>query len=251
MHNPMSMAGRRVLVTGASSGIGRAAALLLSQLGAKVIVSGRDADRLRETFDALEGDGHHQYVFDVGQGDSATSWIKEVAKEVGPLHGLAHCAGIQGFQPIRVVSASQLEEMYRVNTISAAMLLKGFQAPGCFEPPASVVLVASTAAIMAAPANGGYGATKAGLIALARTFAIELVPKKIRVNCVAPAIVMTEMVERTRTLMSPEAFESMLQTHPWGPGEPIDVANAIAFLLSDASKWVTGTSLVLDGGHSA
>lgn len=249
--NPMLMKGVNLLVTGASSGIGRATAILLSHLGANVTIVGRNRDRLQTTYDAMAEGNHRLETFDLIDGDQIPAWVLKLVSNAGPFGGLAHCAGIQSLTPLRVMTTAKLEEMYRANTISAAMLLRGFQQTGCYVSPASVVFVSSTAGVLAVPANTAYGASKAALLSLARSFAIELASKRIRVNCVIPALVETEMVKHTRATMTQELFQAAVDRHPLGIGEPSDVANAIAFLLSDASKWITGTSILLDGGLSA
>lgn len=251
MHNPLAMPDWPIMVTGASSGIGRATAILLSQLGARLFLVGRDAERLQETVSRMEGTGHQAEVFDLSTGDAILPWFREVAGRCGPFRGLAHCAGIQSFHPLRILSTATLEKLYRVNTVSAALLTRAFQQPLGFQAPASIVLVASTAANLAVPANAGYGASKAAVMSMTRSFAIELVDKGIRVNCVVPGLTDTEMVQRAKEGMTPELFQGMVDKHPLGLGLPLDVAHAIAFLMADTARWITGTSLVVDGGLSA
>jgi NAD(P)-dependent dehydrogenase (short-subunit alcohol dehydrogenase family) len=248
--NPMTLEGRTILVTGASAGIGLSTSRLLAELGATVIMAGRNAERLNELRESLPEGKHITTVYDFEDSNGIRDWFAGLAGTTGPITGLVHCAGIQQFVPLRVMSAALLERMYRVNTVSAALLLKSFAGQGVADPRASIVFISSTAALLAVPANGAYGASKAALISLARTFAIELVAKGIRVNCVAPALVDTNMVEASRNAMPAELFQSMVDKHPMGIGKPEDVAHAIAFLLSGASRWITGQTLVLDGGLS-
>ena len=250
MKNPMEMTGRLIMVTGGSTGIGRATAILLSQLGARVIVVGRDRERLDETLGLLAGEGHLAEEFDFEMVNDIASWVQSVVKRTGPFYGLAHCAGIQYFLPLQVVSADAMESMYRVNTVSAALLVKALTMVGACTKPASFVFISSTAAILGVPANAIYGATKSALMSLCRSLAIELVDRGIRINCVAPGLVETEMVQRSRDIMPPELFDGMVEKHPMGIGQPDDVANGIVFLLADTSRWITGQTLVLDGGLS-
>ncbi|AMV18183.1 SDR family NAD(P)-dependent oxidoreductase [Planctomyces sp. SH-PL14] len=252
MTNPMGMAGRTVLVTGASSGIGRAAAILLSRVGGRVVLVGRDRTRLDETLSAMEGTGHLVFETDLRQADSIPAWMHTVVAESGPLDGLVHSAGNQITVPIRVMDSRLFDKHMDINVHAAGMLIRGFQQAGCFNPAgSSVVLLASTAALAGVPGNSVYAASKGAVISLARALAMELVPKKIRVNCVAPALVRTEMFERYRQSVSEEQRQRYEAVHPLGLGEPEDVANAIVFLLAGTGRWITGTTLVVDGGLTA
>ena len=252
MINPMDLTGRRILVTGASSGIGREAAILLSRLGAGVIVSGRDAVRLERTFEQLEGSGHHMAVFDIAHLDQIPGWIKSLATTHGVLNGVAHSAGIHNAIPLRVLGPPALDEMMRVNVHSAAMIARGFRQKGCRAPESgSIVFLASVAGMVGEPGISAYSASKSALIGLARSLAMELAPENIRVNCVAPGFVQSEMAERLKQVLTPEQFSAVEKNHPIGIGTVRDVANGIAFLLGDCSRWITGTSLVIDGGYTA
>lgn len=248
--NPTDMSGKTILITGASSGLGRDAAILLSQLGARIVMNGRDERRLADTHGLLHGDGHVSSPYDMNDVDGILPWLQNVSAAHGPLDGFAHFAGIQIDAPLRLVNPAIMERLYRVNTISAVMLLRGFQSPGVHAGCGSVVFVSSTAARTACVSNGPYGGTKAALEALARTFSIELLGKRIRVNCVVPALVETEMAEQAKSRIGQEAFDRVVQAHPLGLGRPRDISNAVAFLLSNASSWITGSTLIVDGGFT-
>jgi NAD(P)-dependent dehydrogenase (short-subunit alcohol dehydrogenase family) len=250
MKNPMDMSGKRVMVTGAGSGIGRATAILLSELGASLVLVGRDAEKLMVTSHRLATRDFAIEPFDLAKPDEIVEWMRNLAAHHGRLDGLVHSAGIQTFNPLRSITVKAFERLLTSNTVSSAMLIKGMQFTDCGADQASVVVLASTAAILGTPANGLYGASKAAVMSLVRTFALEAVERNIRINAVAPALVETEMVQRNRELMTEAAFQGMVEKHPMGIGRPDDVANAIVFLLSDAARWITGTTLVVDGGLS-
>lgn len=250
-YNPLDLSGRTVLVTGASSGIGRATALYLSRLGAKVIATGRDRDRVQETVDALTGDGHLGTCCDLGEVAAIPGWLKSLCAEVGGLHGIAHCAGIQATKPIRLADAAFIEQALMTNLGSALMLAQAFRQKGCHAPAASLVLVSSSAALRTAPGNTVYAASKGGIVAATKGLGVELLRDGIRVNCVAPAMVETEMSARFRQALSEENYQRVVDMHPLGVGQPDDVAGAIAFLLADTGRWITGSTLCVDGGFLA
>jgi NAD(P)-dependent dehydrogenase (short-subunit alcohol dehydrogenase family) len=249
----MDLSDQTAIVTGASSGIGRATAILLSELGAKIVLTGRDEARLRDTMAQLQGDGHRVEPLDLAASiDQIPAWIKSIAAEVGPISGLAHCAGIHMQRPLRMLDWVRFEEIQRINVTTAVMLAKGLRQKGCFpDSGGSIVLLSSVAGMVGQPGITAYAASKSALLGVCRCLALELAPEKLRVNCVAPGMVRTEMAEQMFRSLSPEQIAAIEAAHPLGFGEPRDVANAIAFLLSGASKWMTGSVLAMDGGYTA
>jgi NAD(P)-dependent dehydrogenase (short-subunit alcohol dehydrogenase family) len=250
MFNPLDMTGRRFLVTGASSGIGAATGLLLAKLGGRVVLAGRSEERLAAVKAELPGDGHVAESFDLGDIDAIPPWMARLAT-VGPFHGVAHCAGVQALRPLRVTDAAFVEEVMRLNVASAISIGRGFRQRGVAAKPASLVLVSSTAGMTGQAGNVAYTASKGAIIAAAKGLAMELVRDGIRVNAVAPALVRTPMSEKSMRIWSPEQLAAVEAIHPMGFGTAEDVANAIAFLLADTAKWITGTTLVVDGGYTA
>lgn len=251
MTSPFTLTGRRILVTGASAGIGRATALILADLGAQVVVNGRNRERLAATLAALPGDGHATAAFDLADCDAIPGWIKELAAD-GPLSGIAHCAGTQSSKPVRGVDVAYFDQLMHANLLSALALARGLRQKGCCAGDGgAMVLVASVAAFIGQPGNVVYAASKGGLVAAARGLAMELLRDRIRVNCVAPAMVETEMMERFRQTTTKEQFDQIVAAHPMGFGKPDNVGNAIAFLLSEAACWINGVCLPVDGGYLA
>ncbi len=249
--NPMDLSGRTILVTGASSGIGRETAVLLSQLNARLVLTGRNEERLTATLSALHSDGHRAEPFDLSRSEEIPKWVQGVAAQVGPLHGIVHAAGKYAAVPIRFVSERGVDDLVRTNLYSAIMLARGFSQKNCHVPGGSLVFLSSVAAFAAKPAISVYAATKSALLGMTKSLAVELAPQRIRVNCVAPGVVETEMQNELRSVMTDEQMDELRRAHPLGFGTPRDVANAIAFLLAETGRWMTGATLVLDGGYSA
>ncbi|KAA0579329.1 SDR family oxidoreductase [Azospirillum sp. Sh1] len=250
-YNPMDLTGRRILVTGASAGIGRATAVMLSRLGARLVLNGRDEERLAETADQLEGDDHAIAPFDLSDLEAVPGWVKGLCADDAPFDGIAHCAGIQTLRPIRIFSAAFFDEVMRANLGSALALARGLRQKGCHADRAAMALISSTAATAASPGNVVYAASKGGIIAAAKGLAVELLSDGIRVNCVVPSIVETELIERGKQKLTAEQYEHLRTLQPLGFGHPDDIAHMIAYLLADTSRWMTGSIVTVDGGRTA
>jgi NAD(P)-dependent dehydrogenase (short-subunit alcohol dehydrogenase family) len=249
--NPMDLTGRTILVTGGSSGIGRGTAIRLSELGARVIIAGRNPQRLQETLSSLAGDGHLIQEFDLTQVDDIPEWLTKLAAGAGPLDGIVHCAGIAPLKPLRILTVKVIRETMNINVEAAFMLARGFRRNNVCRSGGSLVLISSVAALRGNSGQSAYAASKGAIISLTKTLAVELTSDHLRVNCVVPAFVETPMYEAFKRSQPEDQHSQTVSRHPLGVGKPVDVANAIAFLLSDAARWITGESLVVDGGYLA
>jgi NAD(P)-dependent dehydrogenase (short-subunit alcohol dehydrogenase family) len=251
MANPLDLSGKTILVTGASGGIGRSAAVLLSRLGGRVIVTGRNTVALEETA-AMSDRCHRVTAFDLANLEEIPAWLAALVEEAGPLDALVHCAGAASMLPLRALRLEHLDQVMRVNFYSAAVLTREFARKRAHREGASIVFVASVAGMLGAPARAAYSASKGALIAFARSAAIELAKSGIRVNCIAPSYVRTDMYEKSTVSLTPEQMNSLLEnTQPLGLGTPEDVAHAIAFLVAATGRWITGSVLAVDGGYAA
>ncbi len=247
----MDLKERTILVTGASSGIGRETSILLSQLGARLILVARSIERLKETHERLEGSGHSIEPFDLTAINDIPSWLKGITSEVGALDGLVHCAGIYTILPIRLLHAQHTEEVMRINVSAAIGLAKAFRQKGVGSSGGSLVFLSSVMGLVGEPGVVAYAASKGALIAMTKSLAMELARDKIRVNCVAPGYVKTEMTEKQEQSLTSEQFAAIEAMHPLGIGTALDIAHSIAFLLADTGRWITGTTLIVDGGYTA
>ena len=239
------------MVTGASSGIGRATAIYASRLGARLVICGRNSDRLSAVLAELHGSNHVAKIFDFAQVDQIVSWLKSVCSEVGPLNGLAHCAAVQATRPIQAIDTKFVTEVLTQNLGAALILAQAFRLKTCHAPQASLVYVSSSAALRTAPGNVVYAASKGGIVSAVKGLGVELVRDGVRVNAVAPAMVDTPMSAQFREVLSEENFQKVIAMHPLGFGRPEDVAASINFLLADTARWITGSVLCVDGGFLA
>lgn len=251
MRNPLELTGRTFLVTGGSSGIGLASAILLSQLGARVVLASRSEQRLSAARQQLEGSNHLIEPVDFSSSQDLVGWVKAIVAKTGPLHGIVHCAGVQAIRPLRLLAEAEIDSILRVNVSSAIILAKGFRVRGMHAKGASIVYISSVMGMVGAAGRVAYCASKSALSSLIKSLALELAPEDIRVNSVAPGFVRTSMLDDAEAAMGSEQLGNIEKAHPLGFGEPNDVANAIAFLVADTGRWITGTTLVVDGGYTA
>jgi len=251
--NPIfNLNNKNIIITGASSGIGRQCAIAFSQLGANVILIARNEERLKATFDKLEKGNHLIISQDITKYDKLEQIIKYSVEKVGRISGFVHSAGIEMTLPLRSMQPSYYEKMFSVNVIAGFELAKSISKKRYLnEKGASFVFISSVMGILGQAGKIGYCASKGALISGGKAIALELAKKNIRVNCVLPGVVETEMTDKMFNNLPEESKETIMGMHPLGLGKPEDIVNACAFLLSDGSRWITGTNLIVDGGYSA
>lgn len=240
--NPFSLDGKTILVTGASSGIGRGIAIACSKMGASVVISGRNEHRLKETFLQMEG-SPQIIVADLTNPEEVDNLVNNVPK----LDGVAHCAGIGERVLCRNITEHDVDLMMNVNFKVPVMLQTKLLRKKVLNKNASIVFVASIANESPSIGNSLYAASKGALIAYANCLQLELAPRGIRVNCISPAMVWTDLIFKGGiTEEELRRDESLYPLKRYG--KPEDIANLAIYLLSDASAWMTGSNVKITGG---
>lgn len=249
MFNPFSLKGKTILVTGASSGIGRGIAVECSKMGAQLVLNGRNTTRLKETYDALSGDGHKMIVSDLSTQEGITNLVNEAPD----LNGCVHSAGIPKICGIKHIERELLEEIINVNEVAPILLTSSLLKKKKLQKGSSIVFIASISGVCVANVGESpYSATKGGLSGFTKGAALELSAQGTRVNTICPALVPTSILKLSNEMFSEEQLkETMYGRYPLKRvGTPEDIANGAIYLLSDASSWVTGINLVIDGGYT-
>lgn len=251
MFNLVDLTNKHILVTGASSGIGMEIAILVSKLGARVSLVGRKKETLENVLSKLEGNYHYLYEFDVTNFSEVDHLVSSVVENSGLIDGFVHSAGIEMTRPLKMLKVNHYKDVFDVNTISALEMTRVVTKNGNISNEASIIFISSIVGLLGQAGKTAYSASKGALIAASKCLALELASKGIRVNTILPALVETEMSSKLLETMSEESKINILKMHPLGFGKAIDIANSTAFLLSPASKWITGVEFIIDGGYSA
>jgi len=237
---PFNLTSKLILVTGSSSGIGRAVALACAEAGAHVVLHGRDPDRLQAVWQALPGTGHQVLQGDLQDQDQ----VMALGDHCPNLHGVVHCAGIDGVAPMRLVQSAMLQRVFQVNYMAPVTLTQRLLIKKKIQPGGSIVFMSSIAAHTGRAGVGPYSGSKAALLGTMRPLALEVAKHGIRVNALCPGIVRTPIFSGQEQWLTEEVEKS----YPLGLGEPEDVAHAAVFFLADASRKITGASFSIAGG---
>jgi len=248
MYNPFSLEGKTILVTGASSGIGRGTAIECSKMGAKVVLTARNVERLNETLKLMEGEGH--VILDGNL--TVEAELNSILERMPALNGVVHCAGVSQIKLVKFLDKGFIQGVFDVNVFAPLTLNTALLKKKKIKKNSSIVFISSISGVYASQVGeAGYGATKAALVGYAKSAAIELAVQGTRVNCIHPGVVETPLLNVSNGTFSEEDLENLKKKYPLKRfGQPVDVARCVVYLLSDASSWMTGSNLLLDGGFT-
>ena len=243
-YNPFSLSNKTVLITGASSGIGRSIAIECSKMDANVVITARNKERLESTFNLLEGENHSIIIADLSSEDG----IKKIINNCPSLDGIVHCAGVGDRTLLKMVKEKDLERVMKINFEAPVLLQKEILKNKLINNNSSIIFIASRAPFAPTIGNGIYAASKGAIISYSKVLGLELAPKKIRVNCICPAMVWTELIEKD-SLITGINYREKEKEYPLGRyGRPEDIAYLAIYLLSDAAEWITGSCFDATGG---
>jgi NAD(P)-dependent dehydrogenase (short-subunit alcohol dehydrogenase family) len=246
MDSPFFLNNKTILVTGASSGIGRSIAITCSQMGAKVFITGRNEKRLTQTYIDLEGNGHEKVIADL----TDLTQLKNVVEQLPKLDGVVSNAGVVKSIITLASEPEDVNSMFKINTFAPINLIQFLLQAKKLNKNSSIVFISSISGIYCGYIGGSlYGSTKAALNGFTKALALEVASRGIRVNTINPGMVDTNLLAETS--ISQEQLDEDIKNYPLKRyGKPKDVAYAVVYLLSDAAEWVTGTSLLIDGGYT-
>lgn len=245
MHNPFSLEGKNILITGASSGIGRGICIDTSKMGANIHLMARNEERLIETLDQMEGKSHRYYVADLRNKDEIISLVDNLPL----LDGVVLCAGIIKTMPVKNINEDALEEIFNVNIMADIRMVSRMLKKKKLAKGASIIFISSVSTFNVKVGNSLYSATKGAVNSFAKAMALEVAKQEMRVNCIQPGFIPSNIL--SKGAIEEDAFlKYYAERHPLGFGTPSDIANTCIYLLSDAARWVTGSIFTIDGGYT-
>ena len=249
--NPFSLNGKKIVVTGASSGIGRQCAIDCSRMGATMVLVARNEERLKDTLSSLTDAGHSYVMADLSDSQNVCEAAKQINETIGKVDGIVNCAGISTTLPFKLVSREKLEEFMAANVYSAIEISRELSKVKFMNSGGSIIFMASIMGCVGDVGKTIYSMTKGALIAASRSLACELAKRQIRVNCISPGAILTPINENLPHMADPEKRSLLEDKHLLGLGLKSDIANGVIYLMSDASRWITGQNIVIDGGYTA
>ena len=245
------MKNKKILITGASSGLGRALSIELDKLGANLFLTGRSSNELDQTLSLLKNNNHQSFIYDLCDINNLSSLLTEAFNDDTPYDGFVHCAGVHTFFPINFLKKEHIQEAFDVNIIAPTLMIKEFSKKGNFNANSSIIFISSVMGVMGSSSLSIYSASKAAQVGLTKSLAVELSKKKIRVNSISASMLDSKILTKVKTKTSSDSFNEIEKKHLLGLGDYNDVVPSIVHYLSEDSNWVTGSNIFVDGGYSA
>lgn len=245
MYNPFTLDGKKILVTGASSGIGRGVCVDCSKMGATIHLTARNEVRLAETLSQMQGEGHQIHQVELCNQDDIVGLVDSLPC----LDGVVLCAGIIKTMPVKNISEDALEEIFNTNIMADIRLVSRLLKKKKLNKGASVIFISSVSTFNVKIGNSLYSATKGAVNSFAKAMALEVSKQNMRVNCIQPGFVPSRLLS-SGAIEEDSFLKFYAERHPLGFGTPTDIANTCIYLLSDASRWVTGSIFTIDGGYT-
>jgi NAD(P)-dependent dehydrogenase (short-subunit alcohol dehydrogenase family) len=243
--NPFSLESKTILVTGASSGIGRATAVECSKMGATMVITARNSERLQDTYQQLQGTSHRQIIADLNSEED----LRRLAEDAPELHGIVHNAGVTKTLPFKFINRKDFDVLMQTNFYAPVFITQYLQRQKKIRRESSIVFISSVATFSVDVGNAMYSATKGAVNSFVKVLAMEMSKQQIRLNTIQPGMVKTNILEAG--VISEEQLKETERKYPLGRfGNPEDIAYAAIYLLSDASCWMTGSNLIIDGGFT-
>jgi NAD(P)-dependent dehydrogenase (short-subunit alcohol dehydrogenase family) len=245
--NIFSLKGKKILITGASSGIGKQIAITLAEYGASLTLLGRDANRLNEVIDSLPENSHRKFSIDITDSIALTELVNNFVES---FDGIVFNAGIVEYLPIKFIKTDTIQKIFNINFNANVLLSQQLIKSKKINQNGSIVFISSLSSKLGVAGTALYASSKAALNTYSKVLATELAPKGVRSNCICPGIVRTSVIDQLKQLLSVSILEDSERSYPLGYNDPIDIAALVIYLLSDASKRMTGSELIIDGGYS-
>lgn len=247
----MNVANKTVVITGASSGIGKQCAIDISNSGANVVLIGRNKERLDDVYHNMTPGNHLLFQIDITEYEKLESVIEDAVSKLGKISGFVSSAGVESTVPLQVLNPEVYTKHFSINVIAGFELARIISRKKYInQEGASYIFISSVMSILGEKGKIAYCSSKSALVSGVKAMALELASKKIRANCVSPAMVETEMTGKMFQTLPDNFKKDIINRHPLGIGKPEDISNLVKFLLSDGSRWITGSNIVIDGGYS-
>ena len=247
----LDFSNKYILITGASSGLGRALSIELDGYGANLVLTGKNKLELQNTLNLLKGKNNIMFSHDLNEISQLPALLEKIFSNKIVYDGFVHCAGIHTFLPLNLLKLDDISAAFHVNVYAPFLIIKEFSKKKNFNPKASIVLISSVMASLGSSSLSVYSSSKAAQLGLVKSLAVELAKKEIRVNSISASLLASKILDKVKTKTSKNSFHEIENKHLLGLGSYDDVIPSIVHLLSDRSFWITGSNMIVDGGYSS